>query len=103
MCRFDGRPCFGGLASNRRHGPPNSNLKTLNRKALHSRDFCAKLAGCARTQGGSTSSVGRFGSRISGLLSNQGAKSINFYFIMVPLKEKSIKVWDSKAQIFKLS
>ena len=34
----------------------------------------------------------------TGLLSNQGEKSINFYFIMVPLKEKSIKVWYSKAQ-----
>ena len=34
----------------------------------------------------------------SGLLSNQGEKSIDFYFIMVPSKEKSIKVWYSKAQ-----
>ena len=36
---------------------------------------------------------------LPGLLSNQGEKSINFYFIMVPLKEKSIKVWYSKAQL----
>ena len=28
-------------------------------------------------------------------------KSINFYFIMVPLKEKGIKVWYSKAQNLK--
>ena len=34
---------------------------------------------------------------ITGHLSNQGEKSINFYFIMVPLR-KSIKVWYSKAQ-----
>ena len=33
----------------------------------------------------------------TGLLSNQGEKSIHFYFIMVPLR-KSIKVWYSKAQ-----
>ena len=33
----------------------------------------------------------------SGHLSNQGEKSINFYFIMVPLR-KSIKVCYSKAQ-----
>ena len=32
------------------------------------------------------------------LLRNQGEKSINLYFIMVPFKEKSIKVWYSKAQ-----
>ena len=31
---------------------------------------------------------------------NQGEKSINFFFIMVPLR-KSIKVWYSKAQIRK--
>ena len=31
-------------------------------------------------------------------LSNQGEKSINLYFIMVPLKKKSIKVWYSKDQ-----
>ena len=30
--------------------------------------------------------------------SNRGEKSINFYFIMVPLRKKSIKVWYSKAQ-----
>ena len=36
--------------------------------------------------------------KITGLLSNQGEKSINVYFIMVPLR-KSIKVWYSKAQI----
>ena len=62
---------------------------------------------------------------VSGLLSHQGEKSINFYFITVPLKEKStnfyfimvplkekkykllchngsfksIKVWYSKAQL----
>ena len=29
---------------------------------------------------------------MTGLLSNQGEKSINFYFIMVPFKGKSIKV-----------
>ena len=34
----------------------------------------------------------------AGLLSNQGEKSINFYFIRVPLRKKSIKVWYSKAQ-----
>ena len=34
---------------------------------------------------------------ITGLLSNQGETSINFYFII--FKEKSIKVWYSKAQI----
>ena len=33
----------------------------------------------------------------AGPLSNQGEKSTNFYFIMVPFKEKSIKVWYSKA------
>ena len=33
---------------------------------------------------------------IAGLLSNQGEKSINFYFIRVPLR-KSIKVWYSEA------
>ena len=36
---------------------------------------------------------------ITGLLSDQGEKSINFYFIMVPLRKESIKVWYSKAQI----
>ena len=36
--------------------------------------------------------------RYSGLLSSQGEKSINFYFIMVPLRKKGIKVWYSKAQ-----
>ena len=35
---------------------------------------------------------------ITGLLSFQGEKSINFYLIMVPLR-KSIEVWYSKAQI----
>ena len=30
---------------------------------------------------------------VSGLLSNQGEKSINSYFIMVPLKEKSINFY----------
>ena len=39
--------------------------------------------------------------QIPGLLSNQGEKSINFYFIMVPLR-KSIQVWYSKAQILNL-
>ena len=39
--------------------------------------------------------VGKHGK--TGLLSNQGEKSINFYFIRVPLR-KSIKVWYSKAQ-----
>ena len=34
---------------------------------------------------------------LAGLLSNQGEKGINFFFIRVPLK-KSIKVWYSKAQ-----
>ena len=34
----------------------------------------------------------------TGLLSNQGEKSIHFYFIMVPSLRKSIKVWYSKAQ-----
>ena len=34
------------------------------------------------------------------LLSNQGEKSIYFYFIRVPLRKKSIKVWYSKAQGF---
>ena len=38
------------------------------------------------------------GSIVTGLLSNQGEKSINFYFIMVPLR-KCIKVWYSKAQV----
>ena len=33
----------------------------------------------------------------TGLSSNQGEKSINFYFIRVPLR-KNIKVWYSKAQ-----
>ena len=37
-------------------------------------------------------------SRFTVLLRNQGEKSINFYFIMVPFKEKGIKVWYSKAQ-----
>ena len=36
----------------------------------------------------------------SGLLSSQGEKSIDFYFIRVPLRKKSIKVWYSKAQGF---
>ena len=36
---------------------------------------------------------------LSGLLSNQGEKSINFYFIRVPLRKKSIQVWYSKAQL----
>ena len=36
---------------------------------------------------------------VSGLLSNQAEKSINLYFIMVPLR-KSIKVWYSKAQVY---
>ena len=35
---------------------------------------------------------------MTGLLSNQGEKSINFYFIMVPFR-KGIKVWYSKAQM----
>ena len=35
--------------------------------------------------------------RIPGLLSNQGEKCINLYFIMAPLR-KSVKVWYSKAQ-----
>ena len=35
--------------------------------------------------------------RFIGLLSNQGEKSINFYFIRVSLR-KNIKVWYSKAQ-----
>ena len=39
---------------------------------------------------------------VSGLLSNQGEKSINFYFIIVPFKKKSIKVWYSKAQVLGL-
>ena len=30
-------------------------------------------------------------SRASGLLSNQGEKSINFYFIIVPLRKKVLK------------
>ena len=34
----------------------------------------------------------------TGLLSNQGEKSINFYFIRVPLRNKCIKVWYSEAQ-----
>ena len=34
----------------------------------------------------------------TGLLSKQGEKSIDFYFIMVPLRKKSIEVWYSKAQ-----
>ena len=46
--------------------------------------------------GSVSSSVSLWGS-LTGLLSNQGEKSINFYFIRVPLK-KSIKVWYSKAQ-----
>ena len=29
--------------------------------------------------------------RLTGLLSNQGEKSINFYFIMVPLRKKVLK------------
>ena len=33
----------------------------------------------------------------TGLFSNQGEKSIDFYFIKVPLR-KSIQVWYSKAQ-----
>ena len=41
--------------------------------------------------------LGQFQAYDSGLLSNQGEKSINFYFILVPLR-KSIKVWYSKAQ-----
>ena len=35
----------------------------------------------------------------TGLLSNQGEKRINFYFIIVPLRKKSIKVWYSIAQL----
>ena len=42
-------------------------------------------------------------SAITGLLSNQGEKSINLYFIRVPLRKKSIKVWYSKAQIHSLA
>ena len=42
------------------------------------------------------------GSRLQGEgvepLSNQGEKSINSFFIMVPLRIKSIIVWYSKAQ-----
>ena len=38
---------------------------------------------------------------LPGLLSNQGEKSINFYFIMVPLR-KSIIVGYSKAELLKL-
>ena len=33
----------------------------------------------------------------TGLLSDQGEKSRNFYFIMVPLRKKVLKVWYSKA------
>ena len=29
--------------------------------------------------------------QVTGLLSNQGEKSINFYFIMVPLRKKVLK------------
>ena len=36
---------------------------------------------------------------IPGLLRNQGETSIDFYFIMVPLRKKYYKVWYSKAQI----
>ena len=42
--------------------------------------------------------VGRFQVN-TGLLSNQGEKSINSYFIRVPLRKKGIKVWYSKAQL----
>ena len=38
---------------------------------------------------------------ITGLLSNQGEKSINSYFIRVPLIKKSIQVWYSKAQLIR--
>ena len=36
---------------------------------------------------------------LTGLLSNQGEESINFYSIMVPVIKKSIRVWYSKAQL----
>ena len=42
--------------------------------------------------------VGMHASRVSGRLSNQREKSINFYFIKGSFKKKSIKVWYSKAQ-----
>ena len=44
------------------------------------------------------------GDLIVTLLSNQGEKRINLFLIMVPFKEKSFKVWYSKAQVrpFKL-
>ena len=35
----------------------------------------------------------------SGLLSNQGEKSINFYFIMVPLRKKVFKYGTPKTRI----
>ena len=38
---------------------------------------------------------------LTGLLSNQGEKSINSYFIRVPLIKKSIQVWYSKAQLIR--
>ena len=42
--------------------------------------------------------VGALGVWVTGVLSNQEENSINFYFIMVPLK-KSSRVWYSKAQV----
>ena len=49
---------------------------------------------------------------VSGLLSNQGEKSINFYFIIVPLRKKVLKygtpkprfrVWESVFRGLRLS
>ena len=39
------------------------------------------------------------GSGVSRLLSNQGEKSINFYFIMVPFKEKVLKYGSPKPSL----
>ena len=43
--------------------------------------------------------LGGGGVRVLGFLSNQGAKSRNFYFMMVPLRKKVLKYGTPKPRV----